>query len=151
MSDRPDILPLYRVRPGSLISGGTYVAIPLSSDRLQVIEVAPTYVPRADVAYYSPDPGRADPDPASCPRCDEVALCDCAEELDDELANADHAFRQLRQLLAGLRDLHPLCCDPGSGRLVCETCRVPYPCPTRSALQDVPDPAARLLVEGVRP
>lgn len=144
MSERPDIIPLYRVYPTSLVAGGTYVALPGSSARLQVIEVAPETVPRTDVAYYNTEPAGAIRVPDDCPSCGEPALCDCADDLYDDMENARRAAEQLSGVLDVIQRIHSAGCDPDSGSLICGTCRVSYPCGTISAIQTLEEPAARL-------
>lgn len=146
MSDRPDIILLYRVREGALLGGGSYV-VQLPSGRLQTVETrGPASAPPGQV-YYGTDPAVAVRHPGPCPLCDAFALCDCAAELDDDLGNARHVGEQLSGALRDIVDLHPSGCDPESGRLVCETCRQSYPCATVAAVQALGESAARLLWE----
>lgn len=146
----PDVIPFYRVQEGALLSGsGSYLAR-LPSGRVQTVEIqSPTFCTRA--LYYSTDLREAAQAPGKCPICDGITLCDCADALSNDLGNSRQAAVQLCDVLDEIKELHPSGCDPDSGSLICETCRQPYPCATTAAIQDIEEPAARLLWTGEWP
>ena len=151
MSDQPappDVILLYRVREGALLGGGSYVTR-LPSGRLQTVETQGTVIAPPGQVYYGTDPAVAVHHPGPCPSCDAFTFCDCAEELSEDLENARLAAIQLRRILDEIHLRHPCGCEPGSGRLICETCRQPWPCATVAVMQDAPEPASRVLWEGL--
>lgn len=147
-SELPDVILLYRVREGALLGGGSYVTW-LPSGRLQTVEAQGTAIAPPEQVYYGTDPAVAVHHPGSCPSCDAFTFCDCAEELSEDLENARLAAIQLRRILDEIHLRHPCGCELGSGRLICETCRQPWPCATVAVMQDAPEPASRVLWEGL--
>ena len=71
-------------------------------------------------------------------------LCDCADDLCDDMEAARRVAEQLSCVLDVIQRIHSAGCDPDSGSLICETCRVSYPCDTIAATQALEEPAARL-------
>ena len=152
MSDTtsPDVILLYRARSGRPLAGGSYVA-QLPSGRLQAVEVQSPIIAPSDRVWYSTNPVDGVYPPCDCPTCGEPMLCDCADDLCDDMEHARRVAEQLSGVLDVIQQIHSVGCDPDSGSLICGTCRVSYPCDTIAATQALEEPAARLHWAGEWP
>lgn len=142
-SELPDVILLYRVRRGLPVCGGSYVTR-LPSGRLQTVEAQSPSIAPSDRVWYSTDSADGVYIPSGCPTCGEPMICDCADDLCDDMESARRVAEQLSGVLDVIQRIHSVGCDPDPGSLICETCRVSYPCGTIAAMQALEEPAARL-------